>query len=91
MGEEVGAVEIKLLSLHLNGKALASGLLAHSLVKQATDSITARANAAGHGSYAGDTITGEKGFPHGLVHTADKHACYGERKHNTLAKAVGGG
>lgn len=90
-GGEVGSCEIKLLSVHLNGKALASGPLAHSLVDKATTSITQRANAAGHGSYAGDTITGKKGFPHGLIHTADKYACYGERKHNTLAKAVGGG
>lgn len=89
--QEVGDVEIKLLSFRLDGKALASGPLAHSLVKQATDSITARANAAGHGSYAGDTITGKEGFPHGLIHTNDKHACYSERKHNTLAKALGGG
>ena len=89
--QEVGSVEIKLLSFRLDGKALASGPLAHSLVEKATNSITARANAAGHGTYAGDTITGKKGFPHGLIYTADKHACYGERKHNTLVKAVGGG
>lgn len=61
-----------------------------ALVDEAVRKTAARANAAGHGAYDGDTRKSKIGTPHGLVHTADKHACYGERKHNTLLKALGG-
>ncbi len=57
-------------------------------VADATGKVAARANAAGHGAYAGDTRRGRMRTPHGLVHTADMHACYGERKHNTLLNSL---
>lgn len=93
MGKKVAfdGCEVKMLSCRINGAALVKSPVAFSAVDKATQGIKTRANAAGDGSFDGDTITGDGGFPHGLVWTADKHACYANRKHNTLVKALGGG
>lgn len=81
-------VVVNMEHFKINGLKLIRQDGCFTAVADATSKVAGRANAAGHGAYAGDTRRGRIGAPHGLVHTADKHACYGERKHNTLLNSL---
>ena len=80
--------QVKLESLKLNGYKLVVSGAAFNAVQNATNCVLQNANSAGHGKYAGDTIRASSRMPHGLVHTADKHSMYGERKYNTLLHSL---
>lgn len=81
-------VSVKVEKFKLNGLKLVTSQTAFNAVQNATGRITKNANSAGHGKYIGDTIRGGGRMPHGLVHTADYHSMYGERKYNTLLNSL---